>query len=1332
MRTLFVTLALMALAAAAQAQVPPPPEPPKQDGAAPGAQDPAKPEGAPQEGAAAAPQTEEEKKKAEEEKAKAAEEAKKKQEEAQKKALDQKFRQQTFQMLQKLPFDRRPAAILAAWSAPEGDEKKARDEVLAAIDERVKARERERWLASLTPEQRARFEAEEKEAAEAAEKAKAEEKPNPVQEYQAELQKRMQESLAEYQRDVTLGHWDEVRQFLSDLPPDQGPVVYQHLLTQLDLEGGRQPVEPTPGQLREVNVISPEDFKGLADASPLDLTPDALVVLASLLNRCLAQGHELKAVAKEWDAGTRRLGGQDWFARVSVAALLVNAGYLDEATTFLPTVAESLAHDAHGAVLLLVRYHRARHAEDKEPKLLEQAWETNQELLAAGGLSDVALAVALTNAAEMAPDVRDTLGAKWMEESFTKNLLRGRQVLATIGAQVAGTRTAKPKDTDARTQGLELQQTVVRALLQHNPAQAVAWGEMLTVLAKNWLHEAEFTAEKAESQSGRRQFRRDYYGNVYYYSWSGQRAQNQPDPVPAGEMLRLVPADDWIARVDPSLHPHVQAVRARLHLKVGEDEAALPFVEALAKSRPRQAHDLAEQALRLWIENNDLNANNSNRTQYYYYMWGFDSRSDGIPLTRSKQERNLSRLAAVLDRLRALPIEPIDDDLVAEAFIRMHSAAEVYRLENLTKVFGNLETLSPKTLARLIQTMRTNLAGIWKDPRVQNQEKTKRTDAETAREVAGGYATAAALAAQGLAKHPDSWELKLARATAAYDQNHFANREVGRSAEFAAGRTGAYALFAEAAAAYAAKVAELKDEDRKNDVFDHWFYAALGASDLPRVLPEHVAVVAEYAKIQAALDGLPGDLAKTHRERFASQVFARLSSANPGVKMSYLEGADAIVSRHDDAAEAWEVLRYYGDLVTEIHLDATIDGSDRVGHGRPFGVFIDIRHTKEIEREAGGFAKYLQNQNAMGWSWNYGRPTEDYRGKFEEAAREVLKEHFEVLSVTFHESKIESRGTPNPRWRVTPYAYVLLKTRDAATDTIPPVKIDFDFMDTSGYVVLPVRTPALPIDAKPGASDPRPTADVEITQTLDERRAGEGQLVLEVRAKGHGLMPPLDELLGFDWPDFEVTKTEDNGVAVKQLDAETQDNLVISEREFTMHLKGREGLSKLPKEFTFGATKVDGATLVFQRYQDADLQSVAATVSLEQVYGTKSYAWVWVVALLLLAAGVGGFFVLRAPEKTGPTVLRWELPVQCTPFTVIDLLRRIAEQSPLAEPQKAELTAEIARIQAHYFAAAKDDEGPRPDLDLAGTARAWAARAPAAPAGANGSGGNGAAGSQRA
>ena len=101
--------------------------------------------------------------------------------------------------------------------------------------------------------------------------------------------------------------------------------------------------------------------------------------------------------------------------------------------------------------------------------------------------------------------------------------------------------------------------------------------------------------------------------------------------------------------------------------------------------------------------------------------------------------------------------------------------------------------------------------------------------------------------------------------------------------------------------------------------------------------------------------------------RFANALFTRLNAVKPSVKVRYLKGGFEIVGDHPQAHDARKVYDYYKDLVTEIKLDAVVDGSDVVGHQKPFGVFVNIRHTREIERESGGFGRYLQNQNNSGY-----------------------------------------------------------------------------------------------------------------------------------------------------------------------------------------------------------------------------------------------------------------------------------------------------------------------------------------------------------------------------
>ncbi|MFM7920568.1 MAG: hypothetical protein ACKPJJ_10100, partial [Planctomycetaceae bacterium] len=142
----------------------------------------------------------------------------------------------------------------------------------------------------------------------------------------------------------------------------------------------------------------------------------------------------------------------------------------------------------------------------------------------------------------------------------------------------------------------------------------------------------------------------------------------------------------------------------------------------MARTEPELARELAEEFVRVWTTNHDMNQVRNQRNPYVF-IFGFEQKAESIPLTRSKQERNLEELTKWLARLRKLPIRPIDETLVAKAFTTCHSTAEVYRVEAISAVFGPMENLKPETIARLAQQMRLNLAGLWRKPAVQDQAK---------------------------------------------------------------------------------------------------------------------------------------------------------------------------------------------------------------------------------------------------------------------------------------------------------------------------------------------------------------------------------------------------------------------------------------------------------------------------------------------------------------------------------------------------------------------------------------------------------------------------------
>lgn len=1230
--------------------------------------------------------------------------------------------------LKTLQFDRRPSAIFAAWSSPPKakDETKpsepgadtttaqpvepAPDAALSSVVAEVKPEGTDAKSdaagepgadGTKPPDataQKSAAAAKKKAEAEAEKKQKAEQEKA----RKAAEAKVLDDEIAAFQRNVTLGDWTAVKAYLASLNDDEKKIAYEQLLKSLQKGPPQRPnVQAVGLPYIEKNRFALDDVLGLAAAAPLKLSKENLTTLGQILRQALDAGHQLESFVR----GLQPHLADDGFAlsRRQLALVLVAANEPLGLEDLLPSAEQAQQENDREALNLLSRCYLAHYDKDKKVTWLEKTWAATQAVLALGEVAEDAKTEAIKRAVDIAPKIQKELGQVWLDESFTTRPERGMEILAAIGSASSTALASDPTDADKRFKLLELQTTAAKALLATAPERAAEWQVELSLLAGNWLREAGITYQHDDSTSLGPRMQRDTYGNYFYWDPGVVRRGNAPSPIRTAQMLDIRPSAEWLARVDTTLQPRIQMVFAQLLLKVAEDAAAFPYIEELAASHPRPAKELVDEFLRVWTKNHDLNAD-KNRTNPYMFIYGFEERANGIPLTRSKQTRNLHELGEWIVRLRKLPVE-IDVELLANAFTSAHSAAEVYRLETVEEVFGPVAQLEPATLAGLIQKMRANLADVWRDPAVQEKKKTNRHQKDIQAEVLRGYELARATLGQALADHPESHELVLADASLAHDENNY-RQELGKDPDFSARRAAAFETFHEAAALYAAQVESLAQEKETGAVFETWFYAALGACDLKAIEPKMQLAAREIPLIRAAIAALPGERAERHLTLFANALLTRMSSVNPGVKFRYVREGLEITGDHKLTREARQLFDYYKDLVTEIQLRTTIDGSDRVGHAAPFGLRVDIRHTREIERESGGFSKYLQNQNNQSFAWNYGRPLEDYRDKFEEAAREALKEHFDVISITFNEPQARSQADPEYGWRVTPYAYLLLKPRGAQVDRVPPLRLDLDFLDTTGYAVIPVESAALPIDASEPAGDARPFKELRLTQVLDERQAKDGKLLLEVKASAFGLVPELDTILDVAPTGFDVVQREDHGVAVVKFDDEG--NGIVSERTWTLTTQAQAGQSKLPDTFTFGAPRAETAANEHFRYVDADMTSVESTVALEREYGRASRAWLWWIPVVLaLAAGaIVAWRKLTRPRLS--TERRFQVPDPLTPFTVLGFLRTIqrAKLRDLAPDQRQTLGTEIERIERHFFVEA---QGEAPDLRR--IAESWAARA---------------------
>jgi hypothetical protein len=1214
---------------------------------------------------------------------------------AQQAAADQQKKAERIQKIQQLQFNRTPSAILQAWSTPPDQQP-----------------------ANPPP-------------ADPAEPAPPPD-PHPPPAPPSPPVDPFDGQLIQLQRDVTLGEWEKVKQFAASLAEDEGKALYSRILISLQVPvPGAAPVGMPPEaaaqimqmqaqmqaqnqqamQYMEKHVVSLADVMGLAAAAPHGLDNMATASLGEIARQALEQGHSLEDFLRLLQAEAAK--PDPIITRRQAARVLFGAGKPIEAARFLPELAQAESDNDQEALNLLARHFLAVYEKEEKTPPLESAWRATQAVLASAEIKKEEKQEALTRSVDLAPKVREELGKAWLEESFTSRPDRGMEIIATIGSSASQGLSAMPQDSAGRLKGLELETTAAEALLASAPQRADEWRVTLTLLARNWLVEAEHSYRFDQSTSLGPRMQRDAYGNLFYYDDSmydpyRYQQRQQVLAIRTADLLQIRPSDAWLSRVDESLRPRFSAVFAQLYLKVAEDEKAFPFIEGLAKDHPEQAQDLADEFLRVWTTNHDPNAQRNRNNPYMYYMFGYQARAEGIPLTRSKQERNLKDLAVVVARLRSLGGLKLDEDLLAKAFTTCHSAAEVYRIESIESVFGPMEQLEPKTVAALAQQMRTNLSNLWRQPAVQEENKTRRKQKDIEAEVLRGYSVARSVVTQARQDHPDEWSLALAEAGLAHDETTF-QREIAKETSFSQQREEAFAMFVRAAELYAAGAPRMEVKDEKTDVYEQWMYASLGATDLGLLSEEMPSDLRQPPRIREAILALGGEAAERHMKLFANTLFTRIGAVKPAMKFRYLKAGFEVVGEHPQAAEARKIYDYYHDLVSEIILETRIDGSDVVAPDQPFGVFVNLRHTREIERESGGFGRYLQNQNNVSYSYNYGRPTANYRDKFEEQVHQALDETFEVLSVTFQSDSVNSRAIEGEYgWRYTPYAYLLLKARGPEVDKIPSMRLDLDFLDTSGYTVLPIESAAVPLDTASPTRDVRPARGVEVTQILDERHADEGKLVLEIKATAQGLVPELDELVSLQPGEFTLVGVDDQGVSVSKFDEEAADNVILSERSWIVSLHAKPGLEKRPTQFEFAGSARDDVKLLFQRYVDADLKEVEQVVALEERYAAPRSIWPWVgggaVGLFLLSGLVYGW--RRWSRGTADHVEAFRVPDPLTPFTVLGLLNDIDRKSRLAAGDREDLLRSIHDVEQSYF-----DRQTNGAPDLAAVADEWVRRA---------------------
>ncbi len=1096
---------------------------------------------------------------------------------------------------------------------------------------------------------------------------------------------------------VMAGEWQAFGEYLTTLPKEESEPAYAHVLQALN---------------RGSSGLLPEEVLAFAEACPEEPKPWQMTAWSTML-RMAAEKNSPALMLARIRSGTRLFGTAEPVQRRRTVDLLSAGGLVAEAYEYLTPIDEARAAGDGDLILVhgLYKADLAQKAGDnpEADALRSDAWDLFCEATLAERTSTQGKRDALKQAVGLMSRMPRSRVTPWLERVFASDAL-GPAALETIALSAATIGNAQ-QDEEQRAQSILTLKEAVDVLLAREGLDQSALRVPMRMLTTALVAEMENAVAQSTAQRGRQQM-------------VARQAQL---------LLRAVPSAAWLDALEPSLAARAAKACVTIAAVADETDMALSLLAEAVRRTPDQALPIADAFLKTWQTRLAPKSDFDDDMMIYYFWREYVAQA---PLTRGRQRRNLERLGRLMETVRACGVDPRTLPSIPAAFKACHGITEVYDRSDIERVFGSLEQIPAATAAMLAQTMAASLNGDWRNRAVQAKQGVKRSDTEIAQLVDKGYGLAISLIDSALTHEPESWRLAVVKAGLSYDRMEF-RRSQAKSADAAKDteyRVAAFAAFEQAARRYAAAVAAGQEREDVG-VFVRWFGAAMGTSQLNFLNADELPAEGtpqddEVEKIRKAIAAMPADAAFRHISDFARALGAAVSRADPEVKPKLVKQALRIVGDHPAGASLRSLNELYRDLVKdEIKLRLAIDGDDRVGVNRQFGVLISLRFTNSVDRETGGFSKYLQTNAFV----RVGRQYQEvnFREKLQKNIESSLAKGFVVESVGFFDPFMPPEGvveSGQDGWLEKPLAYVVVSRTDPTIDRLPQLTMDMQFEDSTGPVtlVLPSNTPPIAVGPSAETPAPRPCLGLQVTQVVDARDARDGEkdrtIKLEVIARGKGAIPTLDDLLTGIENAIDGYRIEEKGIEAKP--AVVMQEGDASASRFYYYGPPKPPPGGYPEQDTTGIYRLDverswvitytpasaslggefrvpklkegvHASLISRYFSDMDLENVVAglvPVARRGWLGTV-LAIAGALATLILAAVAYRRMRGRSVAQAGGI----DLPQRITPLSTVMTLRRIARDyaGGLDATRRSELDREIASLERAYF-------GPEPAADTNG------------------------------
>lgn len=844
--------------------------------------------------------------------------------------------------------------------------------------------------------------------------------------------------------------------------------------------------------------LIPEDVLGLSEAAPAELTDWQVDSLAGLL-KSSARKTSTRPLVERFRRGTTWFGTKSKEQRDRTVRLLLAAGLPIEAFEFMPSLED--ARKARNAEVMKghAEYQMARAAEAKDAgrdRLVEAAWSLLGEIALLDDADVELRSECLSSAVDLLPQVPPGPGVAWLRSVFE------HPSLAPAGLQAVALKALKLQDDKlpeaVRAQAILTMKEAVDTLLAQQDVRLDQLTIPLRMLTIGLLARAEDAIKKEAGKNGVSEV--------------------------AALLLRSMPNEAWRKQIEPSLVGRAYKGFIGVALIADETDLALELLAQGIERQPAMSTELASGFLDLWVGRMKAKTN-APATSGNSFFYSFSRRSrPSAPVTRGWQQRNLDRLADLLNVLDGIGVDGRSLPGVVKALSACYGPTQAFDRETIERVLGPIEKIRSPVAAQLSSTMQQGLSGDWRSRKAQEDAGFERSDSELRKIVEDGYDFATQLAETAVANcedEQDAWEYAILKAALSFDRMQFRGEREQDAVAYNAARKLVFNAFADAASRYRKALADGRVRPDLQ-IYNVWFSLALGASDLGALTLEDL--MTEGLENADQIDRMREDILKMapnqaahHFGEFARSVMSNLSGTKPEVKPRLIQAAARLVGDDPAGAPIRRTLKLYNELVQdEIHLHLAIDGSDRVGT-EPFGAILTLQHTASIDRSSGGFSRYLMNSfsqfNAGQWQ------TINYQERLQKSVEESFGDSVQLLGIGFFQPMnpaVPIRLKGKSGWQEKPMAYLVLQATDPSVDSLPAVQMDMHFTDASGPLVLPVLSNTVLVDAsaQPAA---RPMADLMIEQKLDARamleNKDERKVTLEITANASGVVPEIGQFM---------------------------------------------------------------------------------------------------------------------------------------------------------------------------------------------------------------------------